>query len=89
MIEMPKGGEMSTPIINKPIWWPKCPYSEGVWSVPWEEYVRAVPNPKLREIVAHFLMREGWKKAEEDIWKSLKNGTSIYDKLRDVLLSEE
>ena len=75
--------------MSKPSWWPKCPWPEDIWSVPWEEYVRGVPDPKLREKISHFLMREGWKKAEEDIWKSLKNGGSVYDKLRDILLNEK
>ena len=44
------------------------------------------PYPLYEE---YLLMRIGWEMAEEAIWKSLKDGSGIYEKLKEVLLSEE
>ena len=70
-------------------WWPECPWSADIWSMTQEEFEKAVPDKYLRNAIFGFLMRQGWEIASEDIWKSLKDGTSIYDKLKDILLSEE
>ncbi len=44
------------------------------------------PCPLNEEYLA---MRQGWDLCEAAIWKCLKDGTSIYDKLREILLNEE
>jgi len=74
---------------KRPPWWPQVPWPADVWPMTQEEYVRAIPDPKLRTAISGFLMRMGWEIAEGDIWKSVKDEGSVYDKLRDILLSEE
>ncbi len=74
--------------MSKPSFWPSCPWSDDVWPMTQEEYMKAVPNPNLRTAISGFLMRQGWKIAEKEIWKRLKEGP-IYDHLKDILLSEE
>ena len=75
--------------MSKPKWWPECPWPAEVWPMTQEDYIAAVPDPKLRTAISGFLMRRGWELCEEDILRSLKDGGSVYDKLRDILLSEE
>ena len=73
---------------KRPSWWPKCPWPAEVWPMTQEEYVKAVPDPKLRTAISGRLMRVGWELCEKDVWERLKDGSGIYEKLKDVLLSE-
>jgi len=74
---------------KRPSWWPECPYPLSELSMTYADYIAvAIPDPKLRMAIRECLMREGWKTAENDIWDSLKYRGSIYDRLKDILLSE-
>jgi len=74
---------------KRPSFWPECPWPADVWPMTQQDYIAAVPDLKLRTAISCFLMRSGWKTAEEGIWKSLKDGSGIYEKLKEILLSEE
>jgi len=65
--------------MNKPTWWPECPWPKEVWPMTQEEYKKAIPDPHLRTAISGFLMRLGWELAEEDIFK----------KMKEILLGEE
>ena len=74
---------------KRPSWWPECPWPADVWPMTKEEYAKAIPDPKLRTAISGFLMRLGWELCENAIWEQLKDGTSIHEKLKEILLSEE
>ena len=74
---------------KRPSWWPSCPWPADVWPMTQEEYVKVIPDPKLRTALSGFLMRTGWELAEKEIWKCLKDGSGIYEKLKEILLSEK
>ncbi|MEI6153627.1 MAG: hypothetical protein WCQ90_06030 [Deltaproteobacteria bacterium] len=40
---------------------PECPWPEEVWPMTDDEYVQAIPDPKLRTAISGFLMRKGWE----------------------------
>jgi hypothetical protein len=44
-----------------------CPWPESVWAMTDEDYVKAIPDEKLRTAISGFLMRKGWELAIEDI----------------------
>jgi hypothetical protein len=58
--------------MEKPGWWPKCPWPKDVWVMSHIDYTKAVPDPKIRTAISGLLMRKGWEIAEEDIYKRLK-----------------
>lgn len=65
--------EKYTPEENKrPYWWPECPYPGSVFPMTTEEYMRAIPDHKLRTAISGYLARFGWEKAEEAIWRKIK-----------------
>lgn len=56
---------------DRPEWWPTCPYPEDVFPMTDKEYVKAVPDPKLRTAISGFLMREGWRVAEGQVYDAM------------------
>jgi len=56
--------------VNKPEWWPECPYPESVFPMTIEEYVKAIPDPRLRTAISGSLGREFWNIASEAIWEA-------------------
>ena len=52
---------------SQPEWWPHCPWPEEVWPMTPDEYIAAVPDPKLRTAISGYLMRQGWHLACEAI----------------------
>jgi hypothetical protein len=58
----------------KPEWWPQCPWPESVWPMTDKEYVKAIPDPKLRTAISGFLMRKGWEVFEHQLIKIIKEG---------------
>ena len=54
---------------NKPDWWPKCPYPEGIFPMPLTRYEEIVPDPHLRTALSGCLGREFWNIASEAIWE--------------------
>ena len=44
-----------------------CPWPESIWTMTMEDFKKAVPHTHVRERLAGFLMREGWKCAQQDI----------------------
>ena len=60
------------PLMSKPDWWPQCPYPESVFPMTSDEYVRAVPDPKLRTAISGSLGRLFWELCEQRIFNALK-----------------
>ena len=52
----------------KPSWWPENPYPEDVFPGSVDDYVAAVPDPKLRTHLSGALGRDFWNVASEMIW---------------------
>ena len=40
---------------------PVCPWPKSIWKMTEDEYVKAVPDPKVRTAISGFLMRSGWE----------------------------
>jgi hypothetical protein len=40
-----------------------CPWPKKIWPMTEAQYVKAVPDPKLRTAISGFLMRRGWEVA--------------------------
>ena len=55
--------------MNKPDWWPECPYPESVFPMKRERYPEIVPDPALRTALSGCLGREFWNIASEMIWE--------------------
>lgn len=51
----------------KPKWWPENPYPESIFPMTDDEYVKAIPNPKLRTAISGYLGRSFWNIASESI----------------------
>jgi len=62
--------------MQKPDWWPKCPYPESIFPMPRERYVEIVPDPKLRTALSGMLGREFWDIASETIWEAMLEAIS-------------
>ena len=58
--------------MDKPTWWPENPYPESIFPMTIEEYVDAVPDPKLRTAISGCMARFGWKVASDQIWLRYK-----------------
>ncbi len=57
---------------QKPDWWPKNPYPQDIFPMPREEYVKIVPDPKIRTALSGMLGRIFWEIASESIWERYK-----------------
>lgn len=60
---------------GNPKWFPMCPWPESIWPMTDEDYVKAIPDPKMRTAISGYLMRKGWEIACEDIAKKLEDQT--------------
>lgn len=49
----------------------KCPWPEDVWTMTNDDYVKAIPDEKMRTAISGFLMRKGWEIAKTDILDKL------------------
>lgn len=59
--------------MNKPDWWPECPYPEDIFPMKREEALKYLPeDPNTRTAVAGSLGRMFWKIAEQTIWERVK-----------------
>jgi len=38
-----------------------CPWPKDIWTMMDKEYVKAVPDERLRTSISGFLMRKGWE----------------------------
>ena len=56
----------------KPNWWPECPYPESIFTMTDDEYVQAIPDPKLRTAISGYLGRIFWKIASAMIWRAIQ-----------------
>jgi hypothetical protein len=63
---------MNDPRDNLPEWWPECPYPDDLFPMTIEEYIRAVPDPKLRTSISGLLYRCGWNVASKQIFQALR-----------------
>lgn len=61
--------DSTDPLPPKPSWWPECPYPKTIFPMTEEDYVEAVPDPKLRTALSGCLGRHFWNLAEEEIWR--------------------
>ena len=57
---------------NKPDWWPKNPYPEDIFPMERSEYVKIVPDDKIRTALSGCLGRTFWDIASETIWDRLQ-----------------
>ena len=57
---------------DKPEWWPECPWPADIWPMTREEYVKAVPDGRLRTAISGLLMRMGWEIASDDIHEAME-----------------
>jgi len=55
--------------MNRPDWWPKCPYPESIFPMPRERYAEIVPDPATRTALSGCLGREFWNIASDTIWE--------------------
>lgn len=56
--------------MDKPVWWPACPYSVEVFPLDLvKEYAEIVPDPDVRTALSGALGRLFWKLAELQIWE--------------------
>lgn len=53
--------------IDKPNWWPECPYPKDIFTMQPNEYPRIVPDEKTRTALSGLLGREFWNIASEMI----------------------
>lgn len=53
---------------KKPDWWPECPYPEDIFPMTTDEFVKAVPDGKLRSAISGCVGRFAWRCAENMIW---------------------
>lgn len=57
--------------------WPENPYPESIFPMTDDEYVRAVPDEKMRTAISGFLMRKGWEVAERQFIKVMTESTHV------------
>lgn len=57
---------------QKPEWWPKCPYPEKVFTANLQDYIKAVPDERLRTAISGYLGRHFWHMASETIWEAMR-----------------
>ena len=64
----------------------QSPWPESIWTMTEDEYVKAVPDEKLRTAISGFLMREGWVIAKQEILAIVKadDEAEHYDKVLDI-----
>lgn len=55
--------------MNKPEWWPECPYPEDVFPGEARELVEVIPDGALRTRLAGVVGRHFWQLAEDAIWE--------------------
>ena len=55
-----------------PDWFPENPYPESVFPMTVDEYVEAIPDPKLRTAISGCLGRHFWQLAANAIYKVIK-----------------
>ena len=54
--------------MNKPKWWPECPYPEDIFPMKRERYKEIVPDQDMRTALSGMLGRLFWKIASESIF---------------------
>jgi hypothetical protein len=59
--------------MEKPEWWPECPYPESVFTMTEDEYVKAIPDPHLRTAISGFCGRYFWTLASDFIWEKFQD----------------
>jgi len=57
----------------KPAWWPDNPYPESMFPMTDDEYVKAIPDPKMRTAISGCLGRLFWDIASESIYNAMIN----------------
>lgn len=55
--------------MNKPDWWPECPYPVDIFPMDLERYPEIVPDPDVRTALSGVLGRFFWELAERQIWE--------------------
>lgn len=55
-----------------PAWWPKNPYPEDIFTGTRDDYVKAIPDERLRTKCSGFLGREFWQIASDDIFDAMQ-----------------
>lgn len=57
----------------KPDWWPENPYPEHIFPMTIEEYIKAIPDDKLRGAISGCLARWAWGVASDMIFRAWKD----------------
>lgn len=57
---------------EKPKWWPENPYPKSVFPMEDAEYLKIVPDPKIRTALSGCLGRRFWETASETIHDNFK-----------------
>ena len=63
--------------MNKPQWWPECPYPESVFPMDISEYEKIVPDPRIRTVLSGCLGRLFWEIASTAIWEAMKDSDDV------------
>jgi hypothetical protein len=63
-------------------WWHETPYPEGIWPMTETDFIRAVPDPRLRTAISGYLMRAGWRPAAMTIKEALEDALDELQKTR-------
>jgi hypothetical protein len=58
---------------EKPIWWPKNPYPEDVFTMTVDDYIEMFPDPAQRTAISGCLGRIFWNIASDAIWEGFQN----------------
>ena len=58
--------------LQKPEWWPECPYPKSVFPMTIDQYVEFIPDNKSRTAISGLLYREGWNVANKQIWEYMQ-----------------
>ena len=63
--------------MEKPDWWPECPYPESVFPLDISEYEKIVPDPNIRTALSGCLGRLFWEMASSAIWVAMKDEDDV------------
>ena len=58
-------------MMNKPSWWPDCPYPEKIFPMKEDRYLEIVPDPHTRTALSGMLGRQFWTLASDACWKAI------------------
>jgi hypothetical protein len=56
--------------VKTPTWWPENPYPESVFPMTIGEYVKAIPDTRLRTAISGAMGRQFWDIASKAIWEA-------------------